>query len=164
MFRLTAVLLAGLYATYAIWGQPPQSDVSVARSDTLSPTVPALVQGGAAQASTAPDPADLSALSDEEALELALAATEAGPAQPEAQVQPPQAAEAGPDESPLWYVTGTRVNLRSGPSSSASVVGGVSLGDRAEILSDPADSWVRIRTQQGLEAWIFARFLSETPA
>lgn len=165
MFRLTAVLLAGLYVTYAVWGEPPETDVPVARAETLAQAVPALAQEPAAQASEAPAITDLS---EQEAVTVALAAagaevvpaeTAAAPAEAAASETPAQA-----EESTLWYVTGTRVNLRSGPSSNSDVVGGVTVGDRAEVLSDPAASWVRIRTERGLEAWIFGRFLSETPA
>jgi uncharacterized protein YgiM (DUF1202 family) len=82
-------------------------------------------------------------------------------------VEPSAAAFVPPAEEEtlnLWYVTGSRVNLRSGPSTNSAIVGGVSAGDRAEILSDPGASWVHIRTERGLEAWIYSRFLSETPA
>ena len=162
MFRLTAVLLAGIYATMVIWGEPPEGDVAVTRAETISPAVPLL---GAAVASSDPAPKqdDLSALSAREAVQVALEATQA----PEAPATPP-APRAAPDdeeeETDLWYVTGSRVSLRSGPSSNAAIVGGVSLGDRAEVLSDSDSSWIHIRTEQGLEAWIYGRYLSETPA
>lgn len=166
MFRLTAVLLAGLYVTYAIWGKPPESDVSVARADTLQQAVPALAQGSAAQTSTPKAPPAAAELSAAEALDVALAAatTDVVPTEAAAAAATADAAPTEAEDSTLWYVTGTRVNLRSGPSSNSSIVGGVTLGDRAEVLSDPAASWVRIRTERGLEAWIFGRFLSETPA
>ncbi len=160
MFRLTAVLLAGLYATMVIWGDPVDSEVSVTRAGA-SPAVPVV----ASARTIAPDRsareggrADVSA---EEAVGMALAAgTQTTPKQAQG---PERRAEAAP-EIERWFVTGSRVNLRSGPSTSSAIVGGVSLGDRAEVLSDPSDSWTRIRTERGTEAWIYSRFLSETPA
>ena len=163
MFRLTAVLLAGLYATMVIWGEAPDSDVAVTRADSMSPAVAGLGAAPVAAQDRSSGPDDLSALTEREAVEVALEAA-GTPTEP---VEAPAAAPAASEEEPdadLWYVTGARVNLRSGPSSSAAIIGGVSLGDRAELLSDPEASWIRIRTERGLEAWIFGRYLSETPA
>ena len=165
MFRLTAVLLAGIYATLVIWGDRPQGDVAVTRAGTTSPAIPVM---GAAVASDdpAPEQDDLSDLTPREAVQAALKAgeTQAAPAEPAAPPAVSGEAAAPEEQADLWHVTGTRVNLRSGPSTNAAVVGGISLGDRAQVLSDPGASWVRIRTEQGLEAWIYGRFLSETPA
>ncbi len=62
----------------------------------------------------------------------------------------------------MWYVTGTTVNLRAGPSTSDSVVGRVSLGQRAEVLSETSDGWFEIRTADDQQAgFIFGKFLSE---
>jgi hypothetical protein len=161
MFRLTAVLLAAVYATMSIWGEPIEEDVVVARANTMSPTLPGL--GATADADDEPrNTEDLSAITERKAVEMALAA---GDVQPRS-VAPENASQMQPEENTveLWYVTGSRVNLRSGPSTNSAVVGGVSLGDRAEVLSDPEQSWTKIRTEQGLEAWIYSRFLSETPA
>jgi uncharacterized protein YgiM (DUF1202 family) len=160
MFRLTAVLLFGLYAVLVIWGEPVSDGVAVTRSDTS----PAL----ASVAAATPPPAETRPardLSDAEALRLALAAGER--TAPRAASAAADVAAVGTDQTPapnFWYVTGSRVNLRAGPSSGTAIVGGVSLGDRAEILSDPAEPWTRIRTANGIEGWIFSRFISETPA
>ena len=161
MFRLTLVLLVGLYATMAIWGEPTGSDVAVSRDATLPSSLPSL---GAAPAAAEAEPAQGSTLADvseKEAVEMALAAGEKKPEAATPAVAPQEEPE---DLVERWYVTGSRVNLRSGPSTGAAIVGGLSLGDRAEILSDPNDQWIRIRTEEGLEAWIYGRFLSETPA
>lgn len=162
MFRLTAVLLAGLYAAFVIWGgDAPVSDVPVTRAEAVPAATPGPIPRPPRDTSAGSD------LTEQEAIEIALAAATQDVATAEPAVTPPAptAAEAeAVEDTGLWYVTGTRVNLRSAPSSSAPIVGGVSIGDRAEVLSDPGASWVRIRTERGLEAWIFARFLSETPA
>jgi uncharacterized protein YgiM (DUF1202 family) len=159
MFRMTAALLLGLYAVFVIWGEPTPDDVAVARGETSPASAPVAV---AAAPSTSPETqAPLARISDREALRMALAAGEKTAARTMPATAEVPEAEGAPD---LWYVTGSRVNLRAGPSSSTAIVGGVSLGDRAEILSDPAEPWTRIRTESGIEAWIFSRFIAETPA
>ncbi len=161
MFRLTAVLLAGLYATMAIWGHPVDSELEVTRADTPT-AVPALAAAAGPRSDAHDNSGEgLADVGASEAIEMALAAGEA-----RASDRPAPSAErpAAEGQADLWYVTGSRVNLRDGPSTNAAIVGGVSLGDRAEVLSDPSDAWTRIRTDRGTEAWIYSRFLSETPA
>ena len=164
MFRLTAVLLACLYAAMSIWGDPPRDDVVVTRAGSFSPALAGL---GTAASASADAKDGLVGLSEAEAVEMALAAGEkreeevlveevAATAEPEP--EPEQ------DEGRFVYVTGSGVNLRRGPTTNSAVIGSVSRGDRAEPLSDLSDAWVRIRTEQGVEAWIYGRFLSETPA
>lgn len=59
----------------------------------------------------------------------------------------------------LWNVTGSRVNLRSGPGTSNAVVGQVTQGTQAEMLAE-ADGWYQIRSADGSSAgWIFGKFL-----
>jgi len=61
--------------------------------------------------------------------------------------------------SALWYVTGTSVNLRSGPGTGNAVVAKVGFGDSAEVLAD-SDGWYEIRSGE-TRGWIFGKFLSE---
>ncbi|NND19068.1 MAG: SH3 domain-containing protein [Silicimonas sp.] len=62
----------------------------------------------------------------------------------------------------LWYVSGTRVNLRAGPGTGNAVVGQLALGDAAEVLRDQ-DGWYEIRAADGaVSGWIYGKFLSET--
>lgn len=62
----------------------------------------------------------------------------------------------------LWYVSGTRVNLRAGPGTGNAVVGQLVLGDAAQVLGD-ADGWYEIRSADGaLSGWVFGKFLTET--
>ncbi len=173
MLRLTATLVAAILVVLSVWGRQSGADVEVTRAQ---PFEGGLV--GAAGAATRPAPeaqdtdtapdATAREISGDEAVRMALAAGEATAA---ASLLPsPDAAQAGgnsPDvgDAPLWYVVGDSVNLRAGPSTSDPVVGQASANDRAEVLSDPAGSWIRIRIPAtGAEAWIFGRFLSETPA
>lgn len=71
----------------------------------------------------------------------------------------PATAEPAALGSALWYVTGTSVNLRSGPGTGNAVVAKVALGDSAEVLAD-SDGWYEIRSGE-TRGWIFGKFLSE---
>ncbi len=70
-------------------------------------------------------------------LELAMAVTDA-----------PEPALA--DRAPRFmFVTGTSVNVRSGPSTQYRVVGTVSSGAPVELISYEGESWARIRFEDG---------------
>lgn len=72
----------------------------------------------------------------------------------------PDVEEAPEQAGDLWYVTGTRVNLRSGPGTANAVVGQLSLGDATEVLND-RNGWYEVRTADGaLSGWIFGKFLA----
>lgn len=162
MLRMTLVLVASIYAALSIWGEPTGDDVTVARADSFAPALTSLRgEAGTTEVANSARPA----LSEREAVQLALAAG----TRPSVDDAPqPAAAETAPEEADddrlIVYVSGSRVNLRDEPTSRSAIVGTVSIGDRAEVLSDLSDSWVRIRTDRGVEAWIYGRFLSETPA
>lgn len=62
----------------------------------------------------------------------------------------------------IWFVTGSRVNVREGPSTNYSVMGSVVYGEAAEIVSDPDADWVKIRIEgDGVEGFIMKRFMTE---
>jgi hypothetical protein len=58
--------------------------------------------------------------------------------------EPDRVAAHRSDET-LLYVTGSRVNLRAGPSTGNAVVGSVSYGDAVEVLDYANDNWAQIR-------------------
>jgi len=76
----------------------------------------------------------------------------------------PVVAEITPEPEPertIWYVTGSRVNVREGPSTNYTVLGKVLYGDAAEIISDPDADWVKIRIEgDGVEGFIMKRFMT----
>ncbi|MEM9344678.1 MAG: SH3 domain-containing protein [Pseudomonadota bacterium] len=75
----------------------------------------------------------------------------------------PLAAVASParvDRTPLWTVTGSTVNLRSGPGTGHGVVATASQGETYRPLSDTASSWIEIELADGSSAWIYAKFLA----
>lgn len=58
----------------------------------------------------------------------------------------------------LRTVSGTAVNVRSGPGTGFDVVAQVLEGARAEVL-DEEGGWSRIRTEDGRTGWMSSRFL-----
>jgi len=62
----------------------------------------------------------------------------------------------------IWFVTGSRVNVRGGPSTNYEVLGKVVYGEAAEIVSDPDAEWVKIRIEgDGVEGFIMKRFMTD---
>ena len=71
----------------------------------------------------------------------------------------PSASDAVADGS-LRVVTGSRVNVRSGPSTSHNVLGQVVKAEIVAITEVASDGWVKISVQgDGVEGYIAARFL-----
>lgn len=68
--------------------------------------------------------------------------------------------EQEPD-APGWRVTGSEVNLRSGPGTVHGIVGRAKLNDLLTPLSDTSESWIQVRLSDGQTAWIFGRFLAQ---
>ncbi len=62
----------------------------------------------------------------------------------------------------FWYVSAARVNLREGPGTGNAVVARLTIGTEAEVLSDTAADWIEIRTADGTAGWISSKFLTET--
>ncbi|MCT4684556.1 MAG: SH3 domain-containing protein [Roseicyclus sp.] len=72
----------------------------------------------------------------------------------------PDAATGGAS-LPLVEVTGTRVNLRAGPSTEDAVLDALTLGAQAELLAALDNGWVQIRTvDNGVEGYMADRFLA----
>lgn len=90
-------------------------------------------------------------LDDSDALTvLATEALAGGPADPAARI---------------LFVTGTRVNVRSGPSTQFSVVDTVALGDPVELVAFEGQDWARIRVgEDGQTGYMSRKFLANEPA
>lgn len=72
-----------------------------------------------------------------------------------------QRGDTGPEGAALRYITGSRVNLRSGPGTGNEVVGQLTHGTAAEVLGGEG-GWVHIRSAEGgLTGWVAAKFLDE---
>lgn len=152
MIRLTLTLLVGIGVTMAVAGR----DLDHAQGSDVPERQDAVE---VARADTDLDNGQLLALSDESgAVERALAATASYEPEPESS---PAVAETTPETSAdLWVVTGSRVNLRAGPSTTNAVVGQVSEGQTAEMIEDAGNGWYHIRLpESGADAYIYGRFL-----
>lgn len=163
MFKLIAVTLAAFYFVLLTFGDGTERSQDVTRSEPLSIS---LVQA-AAFAQADHQSSYVSPISDRAAIEMALAAGAEIRAKArtvsrqDRVVASDVAAEAAipTPENPLWYVTGSRVNLRGGPGTSNAVVAQVTFGTEAEVLGQ-SDGWYQIRISDGSVAgWIFGRFL-----
>ena len=75
-------------------------------------------------------------------------------------VATPVAAETSPDGE-IWYVAGSSVNVRSGPSTDDNVVGNLTRGEATLVVWREGDEWARIRIEgDGIEGYVAMRFLS----
>jgi hypothetical protein len=83
-------------------------------------------------------------------------------------IRAPEAAEtaASPEAEPplpetLVRVTGSRVNMRAGPSVADGVVDSLPRGTLAEPVGEPRNGWQQIRdVETGMTGWMFARYLA----
>lgn len=74
--------------------------------------------------------------------------------------QPSDAQLQAQQEMFLRRVTGTVVNVRSGPSTQYEVLGQVALNDIVRITSDPTNNWVKISVEgDGVEGFMSRKFL-----
>lgn len=65
-----------------------------------------------------------------------------------------------PTSAEQVIVTGSRVNLRRGPSTGNPVVAALTQGTRAEVLSRAANGWVELRAESGHHGFMSAKFLT----
>jgi hypothetical protein len=97
------------------------------------------------------DPGGMAGLVSEQTLALIAAAEAKAPRRETAQAPAAPGAE-------MLRVTGSRVNLRAGPSTANAVVGSVARGDIVELVGHANDAWAEIRVD-GREAFMARRFL-----
>ncbi|MGC8204072.1 SH3 domain-containing protein [Aliiroseovarius sp. PTFE2010] len=65
-----------------------------------------------------------------------------------------------PSQSNVFVVSGSRVNVRAGPSTQFGVVGQVIRGDLAMVVEETSNGWARIRIEgDGVEGYMSTRFL-----
>ena len=167
MYKLIAVTCAALYGILLIFGEESRRPEAVSRAEPMSVSIvtpAALPMLERTRVLT-------SDISDQEAVDLAIATGQA--IREERRSSAPKSfafaatdtkevtATAVPDDMVYWYVTGSRVNLRGGPSTGNAVVGQVTFGAAAEVLTD-MDGWYQIRLADGsASGWIFGKFLNE---
>ncbi len=193
MFRLTALLLVGMFLALLIAGEdrgqlrpglaraalePKVDPVAKAEPDAVVRVVEAPVIAKTATAKTAtastaakpvavaaaaPEPARAVVQEVEEVFTLSNLPTEEIPA---AETAPETAPEmVSGVEGQIMYVTANSVNVREGPSTDAPVLGKLGSGEAALVVSDVDGEWARIVIQgDGMEGFVAMRFLSaESP-
>jgi uncharacterized protein YgiM (DUF1202 family) len=85
-----------------------------------------------------------------EAVAVAVAET---PVEPAAELVSPE----------VWYVTGTTVNVRSGPGKQFDVLEKLVQGDTATLVFSDDTGWAKIRIEgDGVEGFVSTDFLSQT--
>lgn len=178
MFRLITVTVAVLYAVLTVVGAEDRR-VDVSRQATTDDSAGlTLAAFNSAEIESTRLPTKSFGISDEEAVHIALqkgadirsgrtsrplygvvtavnaAGLEAAETLPAATIE-----QAKID---MWYVTGSRVNLRAGPGTGNAVVGSLGFGAEAEVLGNK-DGWYEIRTVDGASSgWIFGKFLTDS--
>ncbi|GIT90241.1 peptide-binding protein [Jannaschia pagri] len=175
MLRLTFTLGAALYAGFVIWGEPEthaderglqEEPVIVAATDGadfdrptilgLTPSAPAVTRA-AATVSPVPDPAAIAASAP---LPSAVTPRLIGEPVVVSLVQPASPTASREADRDLLRVTGSRVNMRSGPSTSNRVVSSLVQGTLAEPIGEEVNGWLEIReVETGLTGFMAARFL-----
>ena len=175
MFRLTFTLAAALYASFVIWGDP--GDVAAIRE----PAPVILAEGADApvrletNASSraqvtrdvvAPEPALIAASAPAPAESFGEAVLIGEPTRvslvdpAKAVVTETAAATSTEASDAMMKVSGSRVNLRSGPSTGNGVVDSLVRGTLVEQIGDPVNGWVELRdVATGATGFMAARFL-----
>ena len=154
MIKLTLMTLMGIAATMTIAGR----DIDRAEgSDQPIPEVARLDMAETGLLTATDRKLDLD--DEQGAIELALAASMHR--QKAEQTVAETTANATSGSAQLWYVSGSAVNLRAGPSTANEVVGQAMVGQPAEVLAE-VDGWYHIKlSDSGQDAYIYGRFLSE---
>lgn len=164
VIRMVFTLGVGLWCAFVIWGEPAPSEqtAKAASAPTIVQTAgvfdtPTIVKSG-----------------DEGIVARAAAATatlvSATPQVPTlvgepvlvSLITPGTVAAAAPaaDTQDILVVTGSRVNLRSGPSTGNAVVSSLSAGTRTVPLGDASNGWQEVRVlDTGVTGFMAARFL-----
>ena len=176
MIRLTLILTTGIVGSMLIFGDdqglaaretiaetalvPAEATDPVIPEDAIEAAAPILKDTDLSAASTtlaavAPTESDLTAV--QHAGLLVFEARDA----PRGFVPAKQAGTETPATRILHYVTGNRVNLRAGPSTSDGVVGQLQRGAKAQVIAETGDGWVQIMDiDSGNSGFMAARFLA----
>lgn len=183
MFKYTFTLAAALYAGFVVWGEP--QDLGSAEAATQTPliattadaryTAPVILGDGATDA-VVTRAATETVVPDAATIAASTPAPSAGQVRPRLIGEPvvvnlvrPAVATTTDDDTTAaaelsgerLRVTGSRVNMRSGPSTGNPVVGSLAEGTVAERLGDDQGGWVEIRdTATGRTGFMSARFLA----
>jgi hypothetical protein len=189
MWKMTLALTLALYAGFVIWGEPSdlgEAEASVALSATpVAPSTDsatydrpvilvaesevAMVTRDAVAFTPSLDPAAIAAaapvpaVAEPRVLGEPIIVSLVQPGAP-AETQAALAVETEADAATggaLLSVTGSRVNMRTGPSTTQGVVDSLPRGTVTEAIGAPQNGWQRIRDlSTGRTGWMSARFLA----
>ncbi|MFO6465477.1 SH3 domain-containing protein [Jannaschia sp. KMU-145] len=176
MLKLTFTLAAALYAGFVIWGQPTDG-MAAAEAEAATPVVMAaanydrpviltnassepavtrnepVVPDAAVIAASAPAPNPV--FSAPRLIGEPVVVNLLQPAAVTASAETTPDAQAG-----MLVVSGSRVNMRSGPSTGNRVVDSLPQGTLTEPLGAPENGWQQIRdVATGQTGWMASRFL-----
>ena len=71
------------------------------------------------------------------------------------------ATSTSPSGNPVWYVSANSVNVRESPSTDASVVGRLAMGEAVSIIGPTDSEWVNIMIEgDGMKGFVARRLLS----
>lgn len=166
MLRLSVILLAALWVSATIWGTPvastadaqtaaPARDTPKVVASVTTYAVPTILSADTSTRSVAAAASTRAATPAVLPLPLPTPVSAAQPATPEPVLAPVDTAQL-----PLFTVTGTRVNMRAGPSTDNPVVAALSLGSVTEALGPEIGGWIEIRDlNSGISGFMSARFL-----
>lgn len=179
VFKLTVLTVAGLGAAMTFFGRDeglpddrigrdtqlfaglltPGAAVGKPKSDTADALAAAL------RSDASPETATIFLAASEPEEDLLQTASLSAAQKPEAEiVQASLETEAAPEPeaAPFLYVTGSRVNVRGGPSTSHGVINSLGYGTAVEDLGDAKGGWRQIRIlETGERGFMSGTFLTE---
>lgn len=173
MLKWVVGLCAALYLVLITMGEPTSEELAsrkaraeqqVTRTVSTTLEAPAIqVSNAVAEPETTAIPAALTTLEEIESPALVSASTDAttpAAAEPVATQQLATTPEVA--TTTIRRVTGKRVNLRAGPSTTAKIVGRAVRNDSAELVEMLPSGWAKVYIlETGIEAYISAQFLSD---
>ena len=178
MLKMTLLLVAGLYGTLVVWGEPTgrvaaapgraaiEEAVAASMPDYARPVILDGAGSGTPDVTRAATTRTVVPEASELAADSASSVRAIGEPrmvsllQPEA---PASTAVAGPSAgtgATVLRVNGSRVNMRSGPSTADAVVASLPEGTLAEPIGEAVGGWREVRVvETGLTGYMAARFL-----
>lgn len=173
LFLLIAATLAGFYVLLAAFGDPGARPIASQAPEpaTAEPAAAPAEEGtlaealgeGAGTGAEGEPPADLVQASSQTPEQVQRFPGPPLEPSPEHAGQAPQPAAGQPPagaEGPILYVTGSRVNMRAGPSTGDAVLTALTAGTAVEALGPTDAAWVNIRAPGGQVGYVSGQFLS----
>ncbi|EPX76920.1 SH3 domain-containing protein [Litoreibacter arenae] len=166
MFKWVVGLCAGLYLILLTMGEPSPEELAARESRAeRHVTRSASVVSDAPVVAEVEEPEVVAAPAVVETIEspvLVSATTDTTPPAAPEPVAAQTIAAPAPAATDIRRVTGRRVNLRAGPSTTTAILGRAVRDDTAEVIELLPSGWAKVYIlDTGLEAYISAQFLSD---